>query len=470
MVRTAKKCRERWVNVLNPDLVKSDFSAEEDRIILKMQAKIGNRWSKIAHMLNGRSDISVKNRFVKLTFRQNKRPEDYDFKENSDDDSYYKDVTAATSAETEAAIALTEFTKNTVAYESSSDVKLPLDILPNFQTSPNTAKVFTKRSWNSSEDKSLKQYVSTYGENNWKLVSYYVPNRTQKQCRERWFMALDPKIKRDEWSSEEDEIVLKKQKEIGNKWVDIAKLLPGRVKIAVKNRFYKLMRIQGKNCSKSSEGEDDDDDDDDNDEDEDCIDDEEEALEEEKGNSSARLRSFLTNFDSNNSKQVKSSKRQLDSYDDSFHILPSEANKNMKLPKMSDVDQLIRSQHNNGTDIESTSLATSCNASSIDTSLQDPDTFKKLRMFDNLLPSDHISNVQSAMATQLPPLSMLLQQQQQQQHPGMPSMMPYGVYPMAQYPMMPYPPQMMGYSMLPFPYQGPPSMTGPRANIVSSVS
>ena len=51
--RTTKQCRERWTNVLNPALVKTDFSEKEDELIIEMQAKIGNRWSEIAHMLNG---------------------------------------------------------------------------------------------------------------------------------------------------------------------------------------------------------------------------------------------------------------------------------------------------------------------------------------------------------------------------------------------------------------------------------
>ena len=46
--RTAKQCRERYVNNLNPDRKKSAWTAEEDDTIMKLQAKLGTQWTKIA--------------------------------------------------------------------------------------------------------------------------------------------------------------------------------------------------------------------------------------------------------------------------------------------------------------------------------------------------------------------------------------------------------------------------------------
>lgn len=71
-----------------------------------------------------------------------------------------------------------------------------------------------------------------------------MPNRSLKQCRERWNLTLDPTINRDAWTAEDDNIILKMQQRIGNKWVEIAKFLPGRVDIAVKNRFARLKHIE----------------------------------------------------------------------------------------------------------------------------------------------------------------------------------------------------------------------------------
>jgi len=53
--RIGKQCRERWHNHLNPDIRKTPWTPEEDRIILQAHQKYGNQWSYIAKLLDGRS-------------------------------------------------------------------------------------------------------------------------------------------------------------------------------------------------------------------------------------------------------------------------------------------------------------------------------------------------------------------------------------------------------------------------------
>jgi hypothetical protein len=48
---------------------------------------------------------------------------------------------------------------------------------------------------------------------------------TGKQCRERWHNQLDPNIKKEGWSEEEDRILLHAHTELGNHWVEISKVL-----------------------------------------------------------------------------------------------------------------------------------------------------------------------------------------------------------------------------------------------------
>lgn len=66
--------------------------------------------------------------------------------------------------------------------------------------------------------------------------------RNGKQCRERWFTALDPSINKKQWTVSEDLDFLEKWMQMGNKWSEMASMIDGRTESQVKNRFKLILR------------------------------------------------------------------------------------------------------------------------------------------------------------------------------------------------------------------------------------
>ncbi|KAK4370667.1 hypothetical protein RND71_010142 [Anisodus tanguticus] len=61
LARCGKSCRLRWANHLRPDLKKGAFTPEEERHIIELHAKMGNKWARMAAELPGRTDNEIKN-------------------------------------------------------------------------------------------------------------------------------------------------------------------------------------------------------------------------------------------------------------------------------------------------------------------------------------------------------------------------------------------------------------------------
>ncbi|CAI0455776.1 unnamed protein product [Linum tenue] len=90
--------------------------------------------------------------------------------------------------------------------------------------------------WTPEEDAKILAYVATHGIGNWTLVPKKAGlNRCGKSCRLRWTNYLRPDLKHDNFTPEEEELIIRLHEAIGSRWSVIARQLPGRTDNDVKN-------------------------------------------------------------------------------------------------------------------------------------------------------------------------------------------------------------------------------------------
>jgi hypothetical protein len=90
------------------------------------------------------------------------------------------------------------------------------------------------------EDDRLRELVAKHGENDWGRIAAKLQRRDRRQCRERWFNYLSPRVENGPWTADEEVLLRRKVVEFGRKWKTIQSSFPGRTDINIKNH-WKLM-------------------------------------------------------------------------------------------------------------------------------------------------------------------------------------------------------------------------------------
>lgn len=99
------------------------------------------------------------------------------------------------------------------------------------------------KAWTNSEDEKLITAVQKYGENteSWKTIAEAIPGRTNKACRKRWKHSLHPSIKKTPWEPEEDELLLQLNAQHPGRWALIANHISGRTDDACAKRYREAL-------------------------------------------------------------------------------------------------------------------------------------------------------------------------------------------------------------------------------------
>jgi hypothetical protein len=103
--------------------------------------------------------------------------------------------------------------------------------------------VTSKSKWTREEDEELKSLMEKTNVKSYsQICGLLTTPRTSKQCRERWHNHLNPEVKKDKWTPEEDALICASFNDFGPSWSRMALLMKGRTDNAIKNHFNSTLK------------------------------------------------------------------------------------------------------------------------------------------------------------------------------------------------------------------------------------
>jgi hypothetical protein len=92
-----------------------------------------------------------------------------------------------------------------------------------------------KSAWTPDEDQLLLDLFDKFG-SKWSIIARHIAGRTDDACSKRYRESLDPTLKKDQWTTEEDEKLMEAYNRIGGKWGQVGQELQ-RSGLGCRNRF-----------------------------------------------------------------------------------------------------------------------------------------------------------------------------------------------------------------------------------------
>jgi hypothetical protein len=249
--RTNEQCSQRWHDVLDPSIDRTapvrtgKWTEDED---LKLQYSVqmhgGKDWAAIAVMVPGRTKQQCNSRWFQVLDPNIDRANGRTGKWTEDEDLKLQGAVQMHGGKDWAAIsALVPGRTRSQCCNRWHDV---LDSSIVDRANGRMGR------WTEKEDLKLKTSVGVHGGKDWAAIAVLVPDRTKKQCWQRWHDALDPSIDRatGRWKVDED---LKLQGAVqmhgAKDWARIALMVSGRTNIQCYNRWHYCQNsIMGLSC------------------------------------------------------------------------------------------------------------------------------------------------------------------------------------------------------------------------------
>ncbi|RWS06828.1 snRNA-activating protein complex subunit 4-like protein [Dinothrombium tinctorium] len=238
------ECELKWLNHLHRDINNDDWSEDEEERLKELVSEFGTNWDLIAENLGT-------NRLAWQCFCHYQS----ELNDKMKRDGPLSKAEAKTVEEVISLLRIGDF----IPWQQ---VNYFIDGRTTFQIKHYWNKInMPKRGepWNELEDKVLIAAVRKYGisKNNgnekkqnkrWQKVAYFLPGRTNRQCRERYTLRLGVKERKiGNYSIEEDKLILKYAKLFNYEWVKIEEMIKERNAKQIANRFAFLIRCFEKN-------------------------------------------------------------------------------------------------------------------------------------------------------------------------------------------------------------------------------